>query len=150
MATAKLEVRHDGIRANAQVILQRSGGALPACSLDAVIEAALQSDASLAAGYADILREIAPELYVVISKEIDGDRDAGCCWFAVEIKHGINGETLTLHPHRFTRQEFRGWSPKDAEIKTATQGILRRACMIGLRDAQYWVGSARTVAEAAL
>lgn len=139
-ATTSLQVTHDGIRANALVIHHGR-----ASRLDAVLDAALQSDANLAATYRDILASIAPRLYVVIRKEIDGSRDAGCCWFGVELREGVNGDTLTTRTHRLTRREFKGWSPTDADIRSEETAILRRAAEIGLAKAEYWRGERRTV-----
>lgn len=140
-AATRLEVAHDGIRANATVI--HNGRA---CSLDSILEAAKQQDAELSAGYADILRAIAPELYVVIEKEIDGHRDNRTCWYAVRLTHGINGDTLTTYRHRLTRRDFRSWGPEDHEIRAEETAILRTAVRIGLGQAQHWRGGPNTVA----
>lgn len=147
--TVKLDVRHDGIQANANVLVDVGEPLLRRCSLDDVIEAAAQDDAILAADYAAILSQVASELCLVVRKEIDGSSDNGCCWYSIDLRHGINGDVLTTRSHKITRGEIRGWHPTPEQTKAATQAILRRACSLGLRQAQYWVGTCRTVAEAA-
>jgi hypothetical protein len=148
LPTTRLEVAHDGIRANARVIHGSS-----ACELDRVLDAALQSDAETAAAYRDVLRAVAPRLYVVIRKEIDGDSFCGCCWFGIALVEGINGDTLTRRTHRLTGKTFRGQNPSAAEIRAEEIAILRRCAAIGLASAEHHFAgaageeSARTVAE---
>jgi len=108
-------------------------GPTPMCSLDEVLEAALQADADLADVYQRILEAIAPQLRVSIEKEIDGSPDCGCCWFAIALSQGINGDTLTTRNHRLTCREFKGWRPDDAEVRDEKAAILRRAANLGLR-----------------
>lgn len=136
-----LRVVHDGIRANAHVI---HGGNV--ARLDDVLAAGLQADTEMAASYRMILAEIAPRLCLVIRKEIDGSHDNGCCWLAVELREGINGDTLTSHRHRLTSAEFRGWHLTDADMRREVTAILRRAAQIGLAQAEYWHGEDRTIA----
>lgn len=128
--TATLEVTHDGIRAHATVI---HGGR--ACTLDALLDAAIQQDADLAASYRGILADVAPCLRVNIVRDRAGSRDAGCCWYAVELV-GADGTILT-RPHQITRGEIRGWNPTAEQIRAAEDAILRRAAEIGLGHAKF-------------
>lgn len=146
---AKLEIRHDGIRANASVRLYQPYQDVRVCSLDAVLDAALQKDRELAAEYQDILRQIAPQLYVRMELQWDGTPGwAVASWYEISLQDGINGEPLTRRTHRITSCDFPRRRPTEAEATDEQQAILRRAAAIGLADAQYWYGDARTVREA--
>jgi len=143
MPGASLRVTHDGIRSHATVVRGQV-----AARLDDVLDAALQADPDLAAAYRDILADIAPRLCLIIRREIDGSRDAGCCWYSVELRNGINGDTITTRSHRLTSRDFRGWTPPAEEVQAENVAILRRAAAIGLARAEYWYGDIRTVADA--
>jgi hypothetical protein len=137
MATRKatLEIRHDGIRTHATVLVDVGEPALRAASLDSVIEAALQHDASLADAYADILRGIADQVCVVIDREIDGSADAGCYWYVMHLcsTDGTFAQ-LTHRGHQLTRSEFPRPARANADrVHPAEElRILRRANEIGL------------------
>lgn len=143
---ATLKIKHDGIRSHAEVFVDVGEPSLRACSLDSIVAAANQNDdAGTAAAYVEIAKQIATKLYLVIKKEIDGSRDNGCCWFAVDFKNGINGDYLTESPHRFTSQSFRGWNPTAQQIHDEENAILRRAAAIGFGKSEYWREADRTV-----
>lgn len=142
--TTTLSVTHDGYRATA--LVERGNRA---ANLAEVVAAAKQSDADLAADYRAILAEIAHELYLVIDRDYDGSRDAGCCWYTVSLRHRrIEGDTLAKSI-RLTATEFRGWTPSAEEVEAERIRILRAATAIGLGRANYWYGPHRTVAAAA-
>jgi hypothetical protein len=142
---AELEVIRDGNGTHARVIVEHDewpDRERASCSLDAAIGAALQEDAELARGYRNILRDVARRLYPVIRKVIDGYRGNEVCWYVVAFKLGVNGPTVT-EERRFTRRDFRTWSPKPEDVEAERTAILRRLCEIGLAEAEYLHGDAR-------
>lgn len=131
MTTATLEVRHDGIRANGMVQLGKV-----ACSVDAVLEAAMQDDAELASDYRKVLTDIAPQLHARIKEMWDGSRENCVSWLSVTLVDAATGDALTT-PRQFSRT-YRGarLCPAQPHYAEARAEVERRLGAIGLGAAK--------------
>lgn len=124
---AKLEIRHDGIKAHATVT---RGG--KACTLDSVIQAAIQPDAELAGDYRSVLAEIAPEVALSIDRVFDGPAHNRVEWLVCTL-YPAAGE----HRHSRLTDEFRITPRPDRTVSDADEvAVLRRAVEIGLGSAK--------------
>jgi hypothetical protein len=140
--TATLEIDLAGIKNQARVIVENKS-----VSLDEILRAAMQSDRELAADYAAILSQIAPNLALVIERQYDGESFAGCHWWAARLATNDGRFEPLTELHQFGSSEWKGASGDEGK-ETARKQIYAGAIKAGLGSVNVWRTDAKTVSEA--